>query len=186
MENLEQIKQQIKDGVTTSSKSFADTDEIIDLYREYLALKSVEGKAQGEYYEHLNSVFNEKLDKLAHRLNIPFINEHYTNKIMDILKFDETLSEKLSDVEFTVYKNRIKGKHPYEEIRTSLEGNGYNVYDTFAKLNGFDNIMDYQEAERKKQEQFELQTQKERERKERIDEMKQAYKEALKEHQQNI
>lgn len=183
-ENLELIKNQIKNGVTKSSKNLTDTEDINKLHREYLALESV--KSNTKSYELQKKDFNERLDELAKRLNIPFIEEQTTSKIMGILSFEGTVSEKLTGVELDTYNHLIKNKFPFDDIKKTLEGSNFNIYQSLAELNGYKNIFEYQKAKADEKDR-ELKILKEKEdRQARIDEMKEAYREALKEHQDSL
>ncbi len=184
--NLESIKNQIKNGQIPSNCSINDAHDVRKLHKEYLAIKSIECPANSDIYKVKINMFNDDLDVLAGRLNVSFVKNQTQGRIMDVLNFDKTLKERLTSQDYNIYKTMLENKFAFDEIKVSFENNNFNVYDSVAKLNGFNNILEYTEEKIKKKKQEEETKRLLAEKNEFINKMKQAFKEALKEHKEGI
>lgn len=152
-ENQQQIKESILKGDAVGG-TIQNNAKINDLHREYMALQSVEGIAKNSLYNFKKEQLNEKVNALSKELNNNFANESTTNNIMEYLQFDSDLKEKLSELEYLTYK-KLSESFDFEVVKSTLLNNKFNVYDSIAKLNGYDNFIDYQEAQTKFKQELE-------------------------------
>jgi hypothetical protein len=143
-ENLERIKADIRDGKMIGG-NIQNNEEITALHKEVLAYKSVQGDKPAPMFNAMVTATENKIDKLARRLNVSFIEATTTKNAMDGLAFLGEVQSKLSAPEFALF-DMLQHYFEPEKVEYLMRKNNFNVYLTEANLNGYDDILKYREA----------------------------------------